>query len=82
LSQRTVALWKQGGERRRVARADAQFMAYAQFDPRVMHELQAAQARQSATEEVVATPAPVKTAKTSMPTLYEATRRIRTAYYY
>jgi len=83
MAQRSVALWKRGAERRRLARADAQFMAYAQFDPRVMHELEAAQARQKA-EETVAAPVVVQpgVARTSMPTLYEATRRVRTSYYY
>jgi len=83
LAQRTIAIWNRGAERRRLARADAQFMAYAQFDPRVMHELEAAQARQKA-EETVATPVAVQpsVAKTSIPTMYEATRRVRTSYYY
>ncbi|MET0542255.1 MAG: hypothetical protein ABWZ88_10915, partial [Variovorax sp.] len=87
-----VALWKRGSERRALARADAQFMAYAQFDPRVMHELQAAMTRQKALEaedEAAPTAKPAVAARalavdrtTKIPSLYEATRRVRTSYYY
>ena len=48
LAMRGVALYQRGARRRELARADAQFMAYAQFDPRVMHELQVALTRQQA----------------------------------
>jgi hypothetical protein len=86
LALRAVALWQRGVRRRELARADAQFMAYAQFDPRVMHELQVALTRQKALE-AEATPEqatdPLKTdPKIRIPSLYEATRRVRTAYYY
>ncbi len=45
VATRGIALWQRGARRRALAKADAQFMAYAQFDPRVMHELRAAQMR-------------------------------------
>ncbi|VTU12925.1 hypothetical protein SRS16CHR_00164 [Variovorax sp. SRS16] len=38
---RTVAAVGEASRRREAARADAEFMAYAQFDPRVLRELQA-----------------------------------------
>lgn len=87
ISQRVAASWKSGARRRELARADAQFMAYAQFDPRVMHELKAAEARQQSTVEAalpvqaaVVKSAPVTHSR--IPTMYEATRRVRTSYYY
>jgi hypothetical protein len=75
--------WARGAERRANARADAQFMAYASFDPRVMHELQAAVIRHE--EALAITDAP-EAAKRKIngpvPSLYEATRRVRMATYY
>ena len=84
LAERAAASWKRGVERRALARADAQFMAYAQFDPRVMHELQVALTRQKALEAEAPQQAPAESleSKAKIPSLYEATRRVRTSYYY
>ncbi|HSV61109.1 MAG TPA: hypothetical protein VLJ19_19635 [Variovorax sp.] len=81
---RLAATWKAGAERRANARSDAQFMAYAAFDPRVMHELQAAITRyedQNPAEADVAVKAQRKLAS-EIPSLYEASRRVRMAQYY
>ncbi|SFM28221.1 hypothetical protein [Variovorax sp. OV329] len=84
LGARLTAAWERAAERRANARADAQFMAYAAFDPRVMHELQAAITRyESANPE--AAPAAVAAQRklaAELPSLYESTRRVRMAYYY
>ena len=81
---RLVATWKQGAERRANARADAQFMAYAAFDPRVMHELQAAVTRYEQDTQTEASAADVqrKFVADAAPSLYEASRRVRMAQYY
>ena len=84
LGARLTEAWEQAAQRRANARADAQFMAYAAFDPRVMHELQAAITRyESANPDAapVATAAQRKLAA-ELPSLYEASRRVRMAYYY
>jgi len=83
LSARITEAWEQASVRRANARADAQFMAYAAFDPRVMHELQAAVTRYESQNEgtAVATEAQRKLAA-ELPSLYEASRRVRMAYYY
>jgi len=84
LGGRLANAWEQAAERRANARADAQFMAYAAFDPRVMHELQAAVTRyesQNEGAESAATDAQRKLAA-ELPSLYEASRRVRMAYYY
>lgn len=84
LGARLSASWKLAAERRANARADAQFMAYAAFDPRVMHDLQAAITRyESANPE--AAPAAAEAQRklaAEQPSLYEASRRVRMAYYY
>ena len=86
LVSRAANAWKAGAARRASARADAQFMAYAAFDPRVMHELEAAVSRhQSELEATGPAAAVVKTPRTktnAIPSLYEASRRTRMAYYY
>lgn len=85
LGERLAATWKEAAERRANARADAQFMAYAAFDPRVMHELQAAVTRyESLNPEAapVMTKAQRQLAAESAPSLYEASRRVRMAHYY
>jgi len=84
LGSRFASAWKEAAERRANARADAQFMAYAAFDPRVMHELQAAITRyesQNPDAAPVSAKAQRQMAK-DMPSLYEATRRVRMAQYY
>jgi hypothetical protein len=47
---RTVAAVAEASHRREVARADQEFMAYAQFDQRVLRELQVIAAHQEANE--------------------------------
>lgn len=84
LGARIAGSWKEAAERRANARADAQFMAYAAFDPRVMHDLQAAVTRyedQNPTEAATAVQAQRKLAA-ELPSLYEASRRVRMAQYY
>jgi len=85
LGARVVATWKDAAERRANARADAQFMAYAAFDPRVMHELQAAVTRfeaQNPDAGPAMTKAQRKLAAEATPSLYEASRRVRMANYH
>ena len=80
---RLAATWKAGAERRANARADAQFMAYAAFDPRVMHELQAAITRYEEENQAEAPAAEVQRKFIAeMPSLYESTRRMRMVQYY
>ena len=81
---RLATAWKNAAERRANARADAQFMAYAAFDPRVMHDLQVAISRheaQNPAEPAVAVRAQRKLAS-EMTSMYEASRRVRMAQYY
>ncbi|MDM0111655.1 hypothetical protein QTI66_05810 [Variovorax sp. J22R133] len=85
LAARAATAWKAGAARRAAKRADAQFMSYAAFDPRVMHELQAAVTRYE--EEFAAThpegtPLPKRPKINEVPSLYEASRRTRMAYYF
>ncbi len=54
LALRALAVWQNGARRRKLARADAQFLACAQFDPRLMHELQVALTRQNGREDEAA----------------------------
>ena len=84
LGARLAATWKEAAERRANARADAQFMAYAAFDPRVMHDLQAAVSRYEAENPTEAAPAVQAQRKlaTELPSLYDASRRVRMAQYY
>ncbi len=76
LAVRAVNAMRSAARRRAAARQDAQFMAYAQFDPRVMHELQVIAAHQEATAA-----APVAE-RTAIPTLYQAMRRVNLGQYY
>lgn len=71
------------------ARADARFLATAQSDPRVMHELQAAIMRRNSDVEVQSSSKPAALAQmverskqSEMPTLYEAMRRLNASRYY
>jgi hypothetical protein len=80
---RLAATWKQGAERRANARADAQFMDYAAFDPRVLHELQAAVTRyEQETGNEAGAEVQRKFVAEAAPSLYEASRRVRMAQYY
>lgn len=84
LGARLAAAWKEAAERRAQARADAQFMAYAAFDPRVMHDLQVAITRHEAQNptEVDVAPKAQRKLVASVPSLYEASRRARMSQYY
>lgn len=75
-----LARWS---ERRAIARADAQFYEHAKYDPRILHELQAAVTRNEVEGEstpVAAVKVAALMAKQSgqarMPTLYEAMTRL------
>ena len=75
--------------RQAAARADARFLATAQNDPRVMHELQTAMTRRNAEVEVELSSKPAglaqtgeRSKQTEMPTLYEAMRRLNASRYY
>ncbi|MDM0046696.1 hypothetical protein QTH91_19555 [Variovorax dokdonensis] len=85
LGDRVATAWKPIAERRAQKRADAQYMAYAEYDPRVMHELQVAISRQEQTE-VPAAPAQAAAAEQrdvfEALSLYESTRRARMVRYY
>lgn len=47
-----AATWQHAAERRAAARSDAQYFAYAQFDPRIQADLQAARSRQEMEDEL------------------------------
>lgn len=83
--------WRAAAQRRAAARADARFLATAQSDPRVMHELQAAMWRQQEQGTVSASDiakidalarTTARTQEARMPTLYEAMRRMNSSRYY
>jgi hypothetical protein len=80
--RKAVQAWQRGAERRANARADAQFFASASFDPRVMHELQAAVTRYEAEAQTDAPVAARRKLNGTVPSLYEASRRVRMATYY
>jgi len=48
LAGRLVIAARKGARRRAAARADAQFLAYAEYDPRILHDLQVIATRQEA----------------------------------
>lgn len=86
----TVDAFKAYGERRALARADEQFLAYAKYDARVMQELSAAATRHEAAEFVAPVTARLqaealaakRSADVQLPTLYEAMRRVNMGKYY
>ena len=90
MSLHTIGFFKQVAERRAANRADAQFLAFAQRDSRIMMDLVAAAGRQE--EESSDAPVASKQASISivakrseaarMPTLYEAMRRVNLGKYY
>jgi hypothetical protein len=87
LAGRIIGAWQAGAERRATARADAQFLAHAQSDPRLMDELQAAITRQEALPARTRSRVPVATVTlrkvdADVPDLPEATRRVNIAYYF
>jgi len=71
--------------RRAAARADAQFLAYARQDPRILRDLQAISTRQ---EEVAAETSVTSSAQSAIsadagvPTLYTALRRVNLGQHY
>ncbi|HYP85136.1 hypothetical protein [Variovorax sp.] len=81
LGDRLSAAWARGAQRRAVKRADAQFIAYAAHDPRVMQELQAAVTHYE--QEAPAAAAKVRRQlDKEVASMYDATRRARMATYY
>ena len=92
LAARALAGWKALDRRMAAARADAQFLATAQSDPRVMNDLRAAMTRQQSQDELVVHVAPTRSVavdaaarrsqEVRMPTVYEAMRRMNSARYY
>jgi len=81
LGDRLAAAWKAGAARRAIKRSDAQFLAYAAFDPRVMQELQVAVTRYE--QEAPAAAAQVRRQiNKEVASLYDATRRTRMAQYF
>ncbi|MFT4268908.1 MAG: hypothetical protein QM586_17070 [Xenophilus sp.] len=90
VAARAVSGWRALERRAAAARVDAQFLATARHDPRVMNDLQAAITRsQSAADMALAFVAPTAQAKPvssaekpRMPTLYEAMKRMNSGRYY
>lgn len=89
---RAIAAARGAARRRAMARADADFLAYAQFDQRILRDLQAVATHQESLEEspavAVAQPSPSlavvsrRSADVRVPTLYEAMRRVNLGKYY
>lgn len=90
VANNTVTMFRGYGERRALARADEQFLAYAKYDARIMNELTAAATRHESTDFVAPVTARLqaealaakRTAAVQMPTLYEAMRRVNMGKYY
>ncbi len=90
IANRTVNMFRGYGERRALARADEQFLAYAKYDARIMNELSAAATRHESVEFVAPVTARIqaealaakRTADVQVPTLYEAMRRVNMGKYY
>jgi len=90
LAARATAGWRGYARRREVAQADARFLAYAQYDARVMNDIQAAVTRHEAVTGTTAkVPAQLsraivaqRSADVKIPTLYEAMRRVNLGKYY
>jgi hypothetical protein len=85
LAVRAVSSARGFARRRAAARADAQFLAYAQLDPRILRDLQAISTRQ----EELAAAAPesasaqsARSADDSVPTLYTALRSVNLGQHY
>lgn len=76
LAVRAVNAMRSAARRRVAARQDAQFMAYAQFDPRVLHEVQVIGSHQEAIATAPVAERPV------VPSLYQALRRVNLGQYY
>jgi len=87
LAIRAVSSMRAGARRRAAERADAQFLAYAKHDPRILHELQAISSRREA--DIVEAPVTAKqlpvaarSADAATPSLYQALRRVNLGQYY
>jgi hypothetical protein len=76
-----IAASRKAARRRAAARADEEFMAYAQHDPRILRDLQAIATRY---EAVHAAPAPARKVATDdgVPSLEVAMRRVNAGVYY
>lgn len=83
---RAVAFWRAAEHRRRLAQEDSQLWRIAQTDRRVMADLQAAISRSQdvapAAIEPAGTVGAIRKSPSAIPTMQEATRRIRVANYY
>ena len=83
---RVIGGWRALERRAAAARADAQFLAAARRDPRVMNDLQAAITRAQPADDLAAPAAPAQPAArieaAPMPTLYEAMQRLNSGRYY
>ena len=81
-----AAKWKAAAAQRAARRADAQFLAYAQFDPRIMADLNAAVLRHEAGTGVSAGNLSYANVHKVLPSLsenaFETARRMRMAVYY
>ena len=89
VAARGLVVWQSTQKRMAAARADAQLLATAHSDPRVMSDLRAAMTRDEGFEPLVAsmakTAAPataVQVPAVRMPTVYEAMRRMNSSRYY
>jgi len=86
LAVRAVSAARGVGRRRAAARADAQFLAYAQVDPRILRDLQAIRTRQEEDWADAPVGASAQSAKlsadASVPTLYTALRQVNLGQHY
>jgi len=81
-----AAKWQAAAAKRAARRADAQFLAYAQFDPRIMADLNAAVLRHEARTGATVGSLSFANVHKLMPSLgenaFETARRMRMATYY
>ncbi|OUM02135.1 hypothetical protein [Variovorax sp. JS1663] len=77
LAVRAVSSARNAARRRAAARADAQFLAYAEHDPRILRDLQAIRSRREA-EQAEAT----VNADANVPSLYQALRQVNLNQHY
>lgn len=84
LANRVVLSARKSARRRAAARADQQFLAYAQHDPRILRDLQVIATRHEGVQPVVTAPVVAKRAvkKDNVPSLHEAMRRVNLGQYY
>ena len=86
LARGVAAKWKAASAQRAARRADAQFLAYAQFDPRIMADLNAAVLRHEARTGSQVGALSYANVHKVLPSLsenaFETARRMRMANYY